>query len=306
MRGVNLIVGITLILLLISCSNKYEQEEQLYECLATEYAAEGIDLNKELDAFEQVLIEEKILKDGSGEAKVDFYKSVIENGEMPGLKNYDAAKPFHKLIFAKVLNTSCRQYAIAKDSVAFTNSRYSKVTKNIQIKAVKNGQISPITVSKAIVSELNAEDFEQPYYRAFMLLGFAFSADRESAYIRNIPKKLDSNREAESSQPASVIKLREDDSVVFNGATIQINNLELKYDAFMKNQGHQAFTYLYVKDLTKYEHFMKAQGIIEDYYKKVRNDKAKKLYKRPFDDLNSFQKNNVEELHPMKVIERKY
>ena len=191
MRFFLFVIGGLFILSACSIEVNRDVEDQLYTCLKGKYKQKGVNLEKELNRLENHLIKYKILENASGEAKIKYYKQIIKEGQIPPLQNIRVLKQLMKVPFSASILSSCQKRAGKKDSAAFAKSRFYKINQNIQMNiAAHGGAFSTGTVAKAMIKELTAEDFEHPYYRALMLLLVVQTADRNTTYMRQIPKKL--------------------------------------------------------------------------------------------------------------------
>ncbi len=175
----NIIKILLLSILAYGCSaSENPVENELYECLIKEYKSKGIDIAALLDSMENHCIKNGILRDNSGESKLEFYKKIANTGEVPIMEVYEIADSIAQIKFFQQEIESCLNNKDF-DSLTLSNSSYSRLMSSF--KTVK--EVNPKNAAICHVNVLTSKDYEHPYYRAHMLITFARIYERPRAFI---------------------------------------------------------------------------------------------------------------------------
>ncbi|XOV66512.1 MAG: hypothetical protein ACFHU9_12870 [Fluviicola sp.] len=164
---------IRLLILLITCFftttdvSSQSIESQLFEELQGSFKAEGEDLNKVLDAYEAVLVENKILKDTSAFSRRLFTHLVGQSEELGRILPMNEAALEFQLAHSMDHMERSILAVMARDSNAFSESSLAKVFDAMYSNDPKERTYQN-NVRNAL-GILTSEDWEHPFYRALTL-----------------------------------------------------------------------------------------------------------------------------------------
>lgn len=165
-------------ILATSCSGpEYQVEDELYTCLEQKYEQNGIDIAVFLDSLENLFIENGILKDKSGEAKLEFYKKIANGGEIPIMKESEFTDSITRITFSEQAFESCLKNK-GFDSSTLNASVYFRL--KAEFKTVKN--LSLKNAAMCHVNVLTAKDFEHPFFRSHMLSSYIVLIERQGRF----------------------------------------------------------------------------------------------------------------------------
>jgi hypothetical protein len=154
-------------------------EDKLFDCLVAEYKNQGIDILPLLDSLENYYINNGILNDKSGQAKLDFYKKIALDGKVPTMASYNIADSVGQIKFFQAEIDKCIS-TNGIDSLTLKKSNYYKLMEEFK----SMNEVNPKNAAVSHTRILTSSDFEHPYYRAHMLITFTRIYERERAFIR--------------------------------------------------------------------------------------------------------------------------
>jgi|SRR5690554_1248147 len=154
-------------------------EDKLFDCLVDAYKNQGVDILPLLDSLENHYIKNGILKDKSGQAKLDYYKKIAVDGKVPSMDYYSVADSVEHVKFFQTEIDNCIS-SNGIDSVTLKKSSYYRLMEDFKTM----NEVNPKNAAISHTNILTSSDFEHPYYRAHMLITFTRIYERERAFIR--------------------------------------------------------------------------------------------------------------------------
>lgn len=193
-------IGISIIILLASCNsndNKDQQYEFLLTCYEDYYLNYDIEITSVLNDFEQELIAEGHLKDGSGKSYKELLNYLKENNYFKTpLKKIDFE---NEILYKTPKNIAkCGISVFGLDSTDIAQTSYFKAERKIAEALEKNEEISINYIFDVYSKILSNEDLEKPFVRQSMLV-FFYRWYFQSKYDRDIPIDLNGANEEEGS-----------------------------------------------------------------------------------------------------------
>lgn len=293
---------ISVTLLLLSCSSPENSiENQLYSCIEGHYADQNIELSSALDSLEKYLVSKKILKSKNGDAKIEYYETIVKTGEVPGIERTALMERIADNYYSFESALNCLFGKKDFDSVEYYESKFYLVNENMKNAVTKYGEVSPVTASKAILSNLSSDDFERPFYRAHMLISYVMIADRDEAFIREIPKstKVAPNMD----NKGFVIDLTSDGQVELNGKKYSTKDLEGELFKYFINFDETTYVRIICRPSTEYQDLASANLTIERAYEKFCDRIAIREYKMQFRKLDASKQNEIKTRYSLKIVE---
>lgn len=285
----------------ISCGQKkdYEIESILLDCLTQSYRDHNVDINKELYEIENYLIESKALESSSGKSYIEFYQEIVKFNDFPATMDFERFNNIFKLKPNDLYKLECLENLSDLDSTSIKNSRFLQMT--IAIRNVTSDNVSPSNIAEAILSVLNASDFDHPYYRAIALLSIASSCNSGKATLM----QMNSTDSFETDNCQTVlVKLTEKNQIVLNGNN-SVNQDELRKvlnDFIRLNKSNHLIQFQADKE-TSYAFYIIIQDLITAVYSDLRNDLAIKMFNKPFNELTGNQQKEIISTFPTRMTE---
>ncbi|TNE56068.1 MAG: hypothetical protein EP338_00445 [Bacteroidetes bacterium] len=160
------LIGVLLLVLLQSCQNKYEVEDQMYDCLKRHYQEAGLDLEKLLTRAEDYYVAQGVLKTKEAAEKRHFYKRIADGEGIPEMRANELTDSLSKVFIGRKEFEDClfSEGKVTKEKYENTAFfRFKEASENLKEK-------SPQGIAACRIEHFSAEDFEHPYYRAELLI----------------------------------------------------------------------------------------------------------------------------------------
>lgn len=206
-----LIIGISF----VGCGtagDKYKFEDEMIQCVKDEFNVIGFDIVREFDSFEKYLIKTSVLKDASGRSYYEFYDGLIKTNDIPLDGNY---KVDSVVIDNYHLLKECYQSQRKNKSKEYLQSKSSKL--QLVMDSLMKSNINDVSlVAKAVISVLDSGDFNNEFYKVFML---------QSMYRIEMEEMERKKREA---LPKIVIQILENEIITLNGVEVKLKHLQEK------------------------------------------------------------------------------
>jgi hypothetical protein len=166
----NLLLYILILSVFSSC-NKYSEriEYKIFECNYKSLPNNGASFKNVINEFENHLIEQKVLKDNSGESYLSIYQNIAIGEKfnfIPSDDFFDMLKSFKDSQFKKI--NDCEKELYKTDEYKLSKV-YKIKTKMDSIK--DSGKLTVESIAIGMLTILNEKDFELDYYK-FRTFGF--------------------------------------------------------------------------------------------------------------------------------------
>lgn len=180
-------------LILGSCSDEFEVEDELFAYITSEFSKQSLDLDNVLDSLESLYIEQELIQSDSPADYRQYFQTILDEGRLflPHGEN-----PWYRSDSISITYRDLERCALREfDGTAFDASKFGQLSQRIMKETRETDQISSGTVAKAYLDILSDEDFEHPFYRASVLLSlqrvyFEMVRSGDRGYLREIPKKV--------------------------------------------------------------------------------------------------------------------
>lgn len=292
------------LLLIITCGcNSHDEtiETQLFSCIEAHYADQNIELASALDSLENYFVSKKILSSTDGEAKIKFYEAIVKTGEVPGIERTALMERIADNYYSFESALNCLFGKKDFDSVEYYESKFYLVQEKMKNEMTKYGELSLATASKAILSNLSSEDFERPFYRAHMLISYVMTADRESAFVRKVPKST--TVAPYMDDKGFVIDLNSDGQVELNGKKFYTEDLESELYRYFFSFDETTHVRIICSPSTEYQDLARANLTIERAYEKFCDRVALREYWMEFEKLEASKQNDIKTRYSLKIVE---
>ena len=292
-----------LLILAASCSKEIVFEDKLYSSMVGRYATDNVPLDQILDSLENQMIKEGILTGKGGQAKVDYYEKIVETGEAPYFENFALVERLvDPSMYLAITSETIDSLKIA-DPASFASSTYSNLSDKINTKFSDLGSITPITVSEEIIAVLDGADFDHPFYRAYMLLTSVITMDKESVYVRELPKRIPPE-EPPAPEYGMTVSLSAEGLVEVDGKTMSVDDFNSVFNNFVAKTEPPIRICVDADRQTKYEMFAKIMDIIYTVHSKAMDKSAHQRFGKSLETLNKEERAKIERMHPWEIIEK--
>lgn len=294
-----LLTYITFGILAISCQKQTERiETKLVNCIYENYKDQGTKFKKLLSDFEQLLIDEKILKNRTGKSyKAIFEKIVVDNDF-----DYNPSESF----LTKIIELGMpKNEAFRNCQSELREKSKNEFSKSYELQTVldsifKNSvNISPSIVATGILSVLNEKDFELDYYK--MSVFFLFDT---ISYTNDdgISKKLPEFKENDLSK-AMNIYINGDNQIFVNQKKVNIEELKIKVRDYEFKNKSESFFSVKTERAAMYKTYLDVQNTIIGEIRNLREQLAKEKYNTGLDNLTEIQLSKIKIVYPQKIME---
>ncbi|WP_417800603.1 ExbD/TolR family protein [Tenacibaculum sp.] len=283
----------------ISCNSQtLRVEDKLMNCIYQNYEDNGTKFKKALTGFEQLLINEKILKDSSGKSYVAIFEKIIEENDF----NYNPSKSFlDKIIDIGMpqLESFIKCQSELKESKFIKSNELQKVFDSLK----KSDNFSPSTVAKGILTVLNSEDFELDYYKMSVFFLFdTISYVNDDGLIRKLPETQENDTEYDLSKAINIY-IDGNNQIFANKKKVDIDELKIVIKEYEEKNKSESIISLKAERETMYKTYIDVQNAIVGEIKKLRSQLAKKIYSKELDSLTKEEMLEIRKVYPQKLIE---
>lgn len=192
MQNFKIAVSFSIIILLASCNSNDDKDQQyefLLTCYEDYYLNYDLEITPILDDFEQELISEGHLKDGSGKSYKELLNYLKENNYFKTpLKKIDFE---NEILYKTPKNiANCGISVFGLDSTDIAQTAYFRAERKIAEALETKEDISVNYMFDVYSKVLSNEDFEKPFVRQSILV-FFYRWYFQSKYDRDIPIDLE-------------------------------------------------------------------------------------------------------------------
>ena len=290
-------------ILTISCQGQTERIEiKLMNCIYENYEDQGIEFKKILSDFEKLLIDEKILKDGTGKS----YKAIFEKIIIDDDFDYNPSRSFLNQIIdiGMPQNESFRncQSKLREKS----ENKSSKGTElQTVLDSIKNsGNLTPSIVANGILSVLNEKDFELDFYKMSVFFLFnTISYTNDDGISRKLPYFKEDETEYDLSKAINIY-IDGNNQIFANKEKVNIEELKVQIREYeFKNKSESIIIFKAERE-TMYKTYVDVQNTIVGEIRNLREQLAKEKYKTELDKLTEKQLIEIIYIYPQKIVEQ--
>lgn len=135
------------------------------------------------------------------------------------------------------------------------------------------------------------------------LLGCQSSVEQQKPRTKT-SNTLEFGEEEPVEENAIQIRLGKGDRILFQSEEMPIDSLENAYQRICAANGPNHQVYLYLLPETKYEYYMQVQKVLEETTYAYRTQESQRVFEKPYDNLDAVQKQSIDALFPLRIIEK--
>jgi biopolymer transport protein ExbD len=283
----------------ISCNSQILRvEDKLMNCIYQNYEDNGTQFKKALTEFEQLLINENILKDNSGKSYVAIFEKIVEENDF----NYNPSISFLDKIIDIGMPQSesfikCKSEL--KESEFLKSNELQKVFDSLK----ESDNFSPSSVAGGILSVLNDKDFELDYYKMSVFFLFdTISYVNDDGLIRKLPEIQEDDTEYDLSK-AIKIYINGNNQIFVNDEKVDIDNLKIKVKDYEEKNKSESLIALKYERETMYQTYVDVQNAIVGEIKELREKLANQKFNSSLENLTKEQLLEIRKIYPQNWIE---
>jgi hypothetical protein len=153
-------------LLSTSCIEQpFQLDDIILQCYESKYKNEGYDIKSIIDDYETVLIQDNILKDGTGESYLELWTRIATNKDFPiassTFREFDPGQKVARETAISIFECESEMLASAKNK----NTKWHKIINNFNSPGTAE---TPDHVYQAMIETMSEEDFNSYYFRLKM------------------------------------------------------------------------------------------------------------------------------------------
>lgn len=294
----NIIIG----LISISCFAQRERvENELMNCIYENYEDQGTKFRNAISDYEKLLIDEKILNDGTGKSYKAIFEKVIIDDEF----NYNPSKSF----FDKTTEIGLPQNESFKNCQSeLLEKSENEYSKGVELKTVidsivNSGNISPSTIANGILTVLNEKDFELDYYKIIVFSLFdTINFTNDSGISKKLPEFKKDEREYDLSKALNIY-IDGNNQIFVNKQKVDIEKFKVQIQEYIfKNKSKSIISFKTERE-TMYKTYINVKNTIVGEIQILREQLAKEKYNAEFDKLTEKQQSEIKKVYPIKIVE---
>lgn len=288
------------IIITYSYAQQERAEVALFNCAYQSFDDGGKAFKQVILDYEQLLVDENVLEDNSGDSYVKFYETQFVD------KNI---KPPTKLFktFVSTLDIpddtkrrKCNK-AVMNDTLNYDFSRLTTFQNIIASNAANDLDIG--ASAKEIMGVLNAKDFELDFYKIATFV-FIQMIDVDSGISRKLPEITEEERYSEEKLKNAIkIKLNEKSDVFIGDKLVDLKNVKSLVIEYMRANIGVGIISLSTKRETSYAKYIAVQNEIIAAINFLRNELSQERYNTTFDQLTEDQAYGIKVIYPMNLTE---
>jgi len=270
------------------------------DCTYQAYFDNGIELKKLISDYQEKLIEEKVLLDGTAKSYLNLFQEIASK-EIKHLPIQPFFEKFQNIDYQnQVLIKDCRT-KLLKDSTKYANTKLQMLDHEISL--IRSGSFEPSLIAQKFLSVLNLEDLELDYYqlRAMMLfevlntnLGIKYNLRTPTGQvINNTPEK------------ALKISIKYKGQFYVNNQKVRREILKDKVKKYVDENKGKSVIIIDASRETMYRTYRDVQSVITSAIKRLRENFAINEYKAELELLTDEQRERIRMIYPIKIIETK-
>lgn len=160
------------IVLILNKANCQEIDNALFIKLEAQFQMRNIELDNAIIRIEEYCIDNKMIVDDSWNSKIKYLEIVLKTDSIPRQNISDSL--YSRLKFdlpLQPLSEITHDFKMSEDSIRFGSSKFNRILQQIESSELKD-RGNPSLIAKALLDNLNAEDFQKPFYKAvfFMII----------------------------------------------------------------------------------------------------------------------------------------
>jgi hypothetical protein len=297
-------------------SDMYRVENAYYECMKASLANDGIGVVQWRHEMEKILIDDAVMADTTGKSYRKFFKDIVSQ---------DASSKLHAPVIEALSSVGmlpayrCYLSNIAVDQADLLQSKFYAIDHDqAMLDTVQN--VTTEMVGNVVLKHLTEADFNHELYKTLCLIYLVnWHLDAELAQQKKV--STTNTQGSKDSFPADslIIVVGKMDVIRMNGVNVNQKKVEKHCQDFlnknlkkskgsllpmvgMQKSAHTLVLLSFEKG-AQYETYIRIYEQVKQAHLAVRKAESKRLFGKPFDQLNAAQQQAIRTIIPMNIAE---
>ena len=279
-------------------SQKKTVEEEYHECYFSSLPDKGLKMKSMASELETILLEKNVLTDRSGESYLKLFKKILKREPLESVVNYSLIDSVNNLSYAdELIHSNARCLELVKSRDDFNQSRSFK-------NQAKHDSIYKLDIEfgkqlDLVLSTFSKEDFSSEFSKLRVLLLLdtqAKSAFPEPLKDKPIDPELDSKN-------VFYLEINSESKVVMVTKTYGDRDVKTSLKKYFQNKKEESVIRLRASRAASYGKFVELTELIEEAHQEVKNEYALRNYQKEYDKLDSVNKDEIDKIYPLKIID---
>ncbi|ETN96883.1 hypothetical protein P278_03090 [Zhouia amylolytica AD3] len=270
------------------------------DCAYQSFADNGIAYKKQISDYENLLIDEKILIDNSGQSYRQLLMDIADEEEFDKVPSKFFVVELQKIEKPNSEEAQKCKEIIVKDSAKYDMTKL-KGFEHVIDKGQYSGNFQPASIAKGLLKVLTEKDLELDFYKLRTFLLFSI-IDTNSGMNKQL-SDFESDQTEVDLTKALRITLDDKNQIFVNEKKVSLDDLKKlvrEYESELKSES----VILWKTDrATMYRNYIDVQNAIVGEIQYLRNKLAIEKYKTEFDKLTDEQQSEIKNIYPKRIIE---
>ncbi len=296
-----ILLNIIFATLFLSCSSQKERlENKLMECVYRSYEDDGTKLAKLISDYENLLVNEGILKDNTGSSYRKILQNIAKEGDIKKTPSKFFQIELQKIGKPNGIKLQECQKALLQDSVLYDISKFKSLEKVI-VNTQKSFDLRPDLIAKDYLNILTNNDFELDFYklRTYFLFEIMNTNDRIS---RKLPELRKEKPKSDLSK-ALKIYLTKKNEILVDNKNVNLEELKKLVQEYEFKNKSESIISLRNNRNAMYKRYMDIQNAIIGEINNLREKLAKEKYNTTFNKLTKEQAGIIKKIYPENIVE---
>ncbi|WGD35524.1 biopolymer transporter ExbD [Olleya sp. YS] len=283
---------------LFSYGQEERYEVKMMHCIYDAFEDGGVELQNSISIFEQLLIEEDILQDSSGQGYIGFLESLAKNAslKMPSQSFVTYVRDINQPDTSKI--TKCDREFL-DDSLSFGYKKFKRLEKVVS----QNDYELIIDASKTanqILELLDKEDFELTLYKLSVFMLFdTFNTDL--GIKSKLPEPGNFSEDIKSNN-SLVILINNKNEIFIDEKLIDFKDLNLHLSKYFEDNKFSSVVYIHYKLDTAYQIFVEVEDEITKTIDQLRKKYALEVFNKEYSELDEEALKIIRAMYPKNIL----
>lgn len=299
----NFLLHIIILLVFTSCSSQNKRiEKEFIDCSYQAYADNGTKLKMLISDYQKLLIKEKILTDSTAKSYRNLFQEIANGNKFTHI----SSKSFFEQLQTieqpdRILIEEC-QLKILRDSAKYDITKL-RMLENAISSVQNSGDIEPSLIAQQILSVLTVKDFELDYYKLRTML--LFDVLNEDFGIENKLRTSTGKVIEHDLKNALKISTNEKNEIFVNSRKVSVEKLKEWVKEYVEENKSNSVIWLSTSRETMYSSYIDIQNTITSAIQYLRDKHSNNEYQMEFGKLTDEQKEKIQNIYPIEIVETK-
>lgn len=285
-------------MLAISCKKQAERVEvKIMNCIYESYEDQGTAFKKALSDFEQLLIAENILEDGTGKSYKAFFEKMVINDAF----NYNPSQSFLNKVI-EIRSTQNESFINCQSELRKELKKETELQATLSAILTSENQ-SPSQIAKGFLMVFDEDDFELDYYKMNVYLFFdTINYTNDEGLIKKLPDFKEEEIEQDVSK-AITVYMDGNNHVFVNDEKVTVEELKIQIRDYERTHTSESIIVFKSSRETSYSKYLDIQKAMAEEVNILRDELAKERYNTALDNLTEEQRSEIKKIYPLNLVD---